>query len=238
MSADGSHSDDLVGSVIQERYRVISRIGQGGMGVVYEVEHVLIGRRFALKTLDPMLSRNPEVLARFHREAKAAAAIGNEHIIEVSDMGRLPGGSPYIVLELLDGRNLRDEIEASGPLPISRAVEIATQCCQALDSAHQKGIVHRDVTPDNIFLIRKGDRSDFVKILDFGISKFREAAIGLEGGSMTKTGAAIGTPYYMSPEQASGSKDIDERTSDSSTRLVSFRAEAHRQGFGLHANDV
>ncbi len=222
MREDVAISDGLIGTTIQDRYKVISRIGEGGMGVVYEVEHVLIGRRFALKTLSPLLAQDREVIARFHREARAAATIGDKHIIELSDMGHLPNGSSYIVLELLRGRDLTDELERSGPMPVSRAIKIATQCCRALGKAHEKGIVHRDIKPDNIYLDSRQESPDFVKILDFGISKIREAAVGLESGLKTKTGATIGTPYYMSPEQACG-ETVDQRTDIYAMGVVLFQ---------------
>ncbi len=231
MSIQDGGSDDLIGSVVQERYRVLSRIGQGGMGVVYEVEHVLIGRRLALKRLDPLLARNPDVLMRFQREARAAAAIGDEHIVEVSDMGRLQDGSPYIVMELMEGSDLGHELEKNGPLPISRAVRIAKECCSALGAAHAKGIIHRDVKPDNIFLTTVRDNPDFVKILDFGISKLTEAALGIGDSSMTKTGTAMGTPYYMSPEQVRGERSLDARTDVYAMGVVLFQMLSGRVPF-------
>jgi len=219
----GKHNS-LIGTIIQDRYRVLSCIGEGGMGVVYEVEHVLIGRRFALKTLSPYFAEDSEMVMRFHREARAAAAIGDKHIVEVSDMGVLPNGSPYIVQELLRGNNLREELSKTGPLPISRTVRIATQCCHALDKVHKIGIVHRDIKPDNIFLIADRETKDFVKILDFGTAKAREASISLTTGRMrTKTGIALGTPYYMPPEQISGDTNIDARADVYALGVVIFQ---------------
>lgn len=194
------------------------------MGVVYEVEHVLIGRRFALKTLSPYFAEDSEMVMRFHREARAAAAIGDKHIVEVSDMGVLPNGSPYIVQELLQGNSLGDEISKTGPLPISRTVHIVAQCCHALDRVHRIGIVHRDIKPDNIFLVTDRETKDFVKILDFGTAKAREASISLSAGWMrTKTGIALGTPYYMPPEQISGDTDIDARADIYALGVVIFQ---------------
>jgi serine/threonine protein kinase len=225
-------TDNLIGSVIQDRYRVISRIGDGGMGVVYEVEHVLIRKRFALKLLHRTLTQDPEVVERFHREARASATIGDEHIAEVSDMGYLTDGTPYIVLELLNGHDLAAELKRVGPLPVARAISIARQCCQALEAAHQKGIVHRDIKPDNIFLTTQHGESDFVKVVDFGISKFQEAAIELEEQrAITKTGIMLGTPYYMSPEQVSASKDVDARTDIYAMGVVLFQMLVGRVPF-------
>jgi serine/threonine-protein kinase len=217
--------------VIQDRYRVISRIGQGGTGVVYMVEHTLVGRRYALKVLDDVMSRKPVVVARFHREARAAAAIGDKHIVEVVDMGNLDAGAPYLVMELLEGRDLGDALKDGGPMPIVRALDIATQCCEALGEAHKKGIIHRDIKPENIFLTRERDGSEFVKILDFGISKILEAANDLDTGSLTRTGTAIGTPRYMSIEQVDGFSDVDARTDQYSMGVVLFEMLIGRAPF-------
>jgi eukaryotic-like serine/threonine-protein kinase len=202
--------DRLIGTLVSGRYKVLRLLGKGGMGAVYEVEHQLIGRHFALKTLHPEFLRNGEAVTRFHREARAAAAIGDEHIIEVNDMGNLDDGAPFIVLELLHGEDLAHVLKKTGPMTLGRAIKIARQACSALDKAHQKGIVHRDIKPDNIFILERNG-ADFVKLLDFGISKVQESALGLSGGGLTKTGMAVGTPYYMAPEQVTGERSIDAR---------------------------
>lgn len=206
-------SDDLVGRVIEDRYRILSLRGAGGFGAVYEVEHVLVGRRLALKTLHGEAAQNANVVARFYREARAAAAIGDDHIVEVSDMGHLPSGAPYIVMELLEGKDLGAVLEAEGPLPVSRVAHIALQCCHALGLAHERGIVHRDIKPDNIFIAPRPHDPDFVKLLDFGISKVHEAAPGFDPAisAMKSTGTLIGTPLYMAPEQLEDG-EIDGRT--------------------------
>lgn len=232
ITGDSKTFDALIGTVVQDRYRVISRLGEGGMGVVYEVEHVLIGRRFALKALNLEYTHNAEAVERFHREARAAAAVGDEHIVEVNDMGHLPNGSPYIVLELLEGHDLGVELKCAGVLSISRAVEITKQCCVALQSAHRRGIIHRDIKPDNIFLTQRRDGSTFIKILDFGISKFHEAAMDITNGiSVTKSGFAIGTPQFMSPEQVSASKEVDARTDVYAIGAVLFKMLVGRTPF-------
>jgi serine/threonine protein kinase len=225
---DGSerevHADPLIGKVIQGRYRLISRLGEGGMAVVYVAEHVSVGRRFALKLLDPAQARDAEAIERFRREARAAAAIGDEHIVEIVDMGVLDIYSPYMVMELLEGRDLDKELKAhQGPFPISRAVEIATQCCHALGEAHKRGIVHRDIKPENIFLTKTSQGRDFVKILDFGVSKILEAAVDLRGQPLTASGFALGTPHYMSPEQLYSEKEIDGRADVYSMGVVLFQ---------------
>lgn len=231
MTEQAEDLDLVIGTVIQDRYRVISRIGEGGVGVVYMVEHTLVGRRYALKVLRQMLARNPQVIARFHREARAAAAIGDEHIVEIVDMGKLENGSPYLVMELLEGRPLSVELENPASMPIERAVDIATQCCHALNAAHKKGIVHRDIKPENLFLADRHDGSDFVKILDFGISKVQEAAGELKSSALTRTGTAMGTPQYMSIEQVNGCSDIDARTDVYAMGVVLFRMLTGRAPF-------
>jgi serine/threonine-protein kinase len=218
--------DPLTGTVLENRYRIERKLGQGGMGAVYLGEHVLTKRKVAIKVLIAGMAGSPEVIARFQREAQAATAIGHPNIVEVLDMGRLPGGpleaaSLYMVLEFLEGQDLWELVEREGALPIGRAVHIVRQLADALHAAHEKGIVHRDVKPENVFLVRRGAERDFVKVLDFGISK----VIGGDAGahSMTHTGSILGTPYYLSPEQAHGRKDIDRRVDIYATGVVLYR---------------
>ena len=199
--------DPLLGLVVQDRYRVVRKLGEGGMGRVYEGEHLLVKRRVAIKCLHAQFASNAEVLQRFLREAQAASAIGNEHIVDVMDMGRLPDGAPFMVMEFLEGRSLGDVILEDGPLPVGRAVRIMRQICAAVEAAHAKSIVHRDLKPDNVFLIKRGDDPDFVKVLDFGIAKFLNDA----SGARTGTGVMVGTISFMAPEQVEGLKDIDHR---------------------------
>ena len=219
--------DLLVGKVLEERYRIERKLGQGGMGAVYLGEHVLTKRKVAVKVLVAGLSGTPEVLARFVREAQSATAIGHPNIVEVLDMGRIPSGIPgdpgslYMVLEFLEGRDLWDLTEAEGVLPIGRAVRIVVQLADALHAAHEKGIVHRDVKPENVYLVKRGAEPDFVKVLDFGISKVTSDEPG--GRSMTHTGSILGTPYYLSPEQAHGRKDVDRRADIYAVGVVLFR---------------
>ncbi|MBK6811849.1 MAG: protein kinase [Sandaracinaceae bacterium] len=201
--------DPLIGTLVSGRYRVVSKLGEGGMGRVYEAQHELIGKRVALKCLNAEYATHPVVVERFKREARAATAVGNEHIVDVTDLGDLPDGSPFIVMEHLEGRELADLIN-EGPLTLGRAVRILDQVCDALHAAHAKGIVHRDLKPENIFLIPRGGNEDFVKVLDFGISKMREPEE--TSPSLTRTGMAMGTPQYMSPEQAQGKMSTDHRT--------------------------
>ncbi|MBN1652722.1 MAG: protein kinase [Deltaproteobacteria bacterium] len=223
--------DPLLGTVLQDRYRIVSRLGEGGMSVVYVVEHTLIGRRLALKVLDPSLANNANAISRFYREARAAAAIDDEQIVEVVDVGKLDNGSPYMLMELLNGRDLRKELEATGPMTIERAVAIAIHCCRALGKAHRKGVVHRDIKPENVFITQRSDGSELIKILDFGVSKMVESGTDLKNGSLTRTGTAIGTPHYMSPEQINGTRDIDPRADIYAMGVVLFEMLANRIPF-------
>jgi serine/threonine-protein kinase len=204
----GPVADPIVGQVIADRYRVLRKLGGGGMGAVYEAEHTLIGRRVAIKLLHAALVTDVGVIKRFLNEARAAGMLGHPNILESTDMGRMPDGSPFLVLELLEGRDLDKEIAASGPLPIGRAVRIAMQIASALQAAHDKGIVHRDLKPENVFLTVRPGQADHVKVLDFGISKFGG---GLGTGVGTQTGAMMGTPYFMAPEQMSDASKSDAR---------------------------
>lgn len=161
--------DTLIGAVIGGRYQLLRRIGKGGMGVVYEADHLGIGKRVAVKILLDKYTDDPEVVARFQREARTASAIGDEHIVEVFDAGVTDDGRSYLVMELLIGMSLSDIAEATGPMAVARAVPIVRQVLRGLAAAHAKGIVHRDMKPENVFLLQKPDRPDFVKIRDFGI---------------------------------------------------------------------
>jgi serine/threonine-protein kinase len=199
----------MIGSLFEGKYRIIRLIGEGGMGVVYEAEHILIGRQLAVKLLHPEYAHQAEIVERFAREARAATAIRHANIIEVTDMGVTPTGQPFLVMELLEGTSLRRLVEPGKTMPQPRLVDVMDQVLDALDAAHQRRIVHRDLKPDNIFLIRHAGRDDFVKVLDFGISKFLGSLGG--GVSTTRTGSVMGTPQYMSPEQAMGRKDVDHR---------------------------
>jgi len=215
--------DPKVGQLVQGRYRIVRKLGEGGMGYVYEGKHELIGRRVAIKTLHGHFAQNPELIERFHREANSATSIGNEHIIEVTDFGFFDDGAPFIVMEFLDGVELGALLDREGTLPVSRVVHIMSQVCDALSAAHGRGIVHRDMKPENIYLIKRGNDADFAKVLDFGISKVRSGSEDLKAG-LTKTGMALGTPYFMPPEQAQGVRDIDQRADVYALGVILYRA--------------
>ncbi|MFK7998943.1 MAG: serine/threonine-protein kinase [Polyangiales bacterium] len=208
---EGPLTDDaLVGSEL-DRYRVIRRIGEGGMGLVYEGLHIAIEKRVAIKVLRDDFSSRPDVVERFRQEAKSASRIGHENIVDISDFGSTPAGQSYFVMEFLEGEDLADLIAREGTLSVERILDISGQCARALSAAHSKGIVHRDMKPENIFLTQRPDRPDFPKIVDFGIAKMSDIETsGAPGRKLTKTGMIFGTPEYMSPEQAAG-KGLDHR---------------------------
>jgi eukaryotic-like serine/threonine-protein kinase len=198
---------DRIGQVLGEKYRLVRLIGEGGMGAVYEALHLVVKRRFAVKLLRPERANSADVVGRFRREAEAAGALENEHIVAVTDFGKTPDGVPYLVMEYLLGESVGSLLAREGPLPVPRAVSILLQVCRGLEVAHAAGIVHRDLKPDNLFIVRRTDRSDLVKILDFGIAKLQSAP----SESVTRTGSALGTPFYMAPEQARGDRSVDRR---------------------------
>src|SRR4051812_44237688 len=194
--------DPLIGRVLSERYRILRKVGEGGMGTVYLSEHALIEKKIALKVLFPELTRRADLVARFLQEAKSASRIGHENVIDISDFGQSPEGLVYIAMEYLDGQDLGQLLKAAGPLTWPRARPILMQIAKALRAAHEHGIIHRDMKPENVFLIQRDARPDFVKVLDFGIAK----SIGQDDGGprLTQAGMIFGTPEYMSPEQAQG----------------------------------
>jgi serine/threonine-protein kinase len=196
--------DPYMGKTIADRYKVIGKLGEGGMGVVYLAEHVFIEKKVAVKILSEDFARKADLVARFMQEAKAASKIGHENIIDITDFGETASGSVFFVMEYLEGADLAHHIRDAGAMPLDRVRYIMNQVCRALGAAHSKGIIHRDLKPENIYLIERNGRADFVKILDFGIAKMSSLD---EGGSrLTRTGMIFGTPEYMSPEQAKGDR--------------------------------
>jgi serine/threonine-protein kinase len=212
------------GQIIEGKYRIVRLLGEGGMGAVYEGENVRIHRRVAIKVLHPSAAANADAVQRFEREAQAAGRIGSDHIVEVLDLGNLPEGDRFMVMEFLDGESLSQRIQGRGRLTPQESAGVMIQLLEGLGSAHGAGIIHRDLKPDNVYLVRsKKGQADFVKILDFGISKFNKLNKD-SGMSMTRTGAVMGTPYYMSPEQAKGSKDMDHRSDLYSAGVILYEA--------------
>jgi serine/threonine-protein kinase len=204
--------DSLLGVVLAGRYEVLRRIGEGGMGAVYEAKHALIGKRVAVKVLLEKFHAQRDFVERLLQEARLASSIGHENIVDVTDFGTTDDGRSFVVMEFLDGESLASLAIREAPLPIERSLRIARQVASALGAAHAKGIFHRDVKPENIYLVQRGD-ADFVKVVDFGISKAVKPGgdEGPETYRLTHTGLLLGTPLYMSPEQARGSEDLDHR---------------------------
>jgi len=200
-----------IGGVVADKYRIDSLLGEGGMGFVFEAQHLQLGHRVALKVLHSSGMADREVTERFLREGRALARLQGEHIARVSDVGTLPTGEPYLVMEFLEGRDLARELAARGPLPLAETVDLLAQACEALAEAHVRGIVHRDLKPANLFLAHKLDGEPCVKVLDFGISKVASADDAPEE-NITITSTLVGTPKYMSPEQIQDSRSVDLRT--------------------------
>ena len=194
-------------------YRVTRLLGEGGMGMVYLAEHPTLGRRAAVKVLHPDLAASHEMIERLFNEARAANAIGHPGIVEVSDLGLLPSGTPYIVMEYLEGQSLGARMVQGGRLSLRATLEIADQAASAVGAAHAKGIIHRDLKPDNFFLTPDPHwpGRERLKVLDFGIAKLARRP-PTAADVQTRTGAILGTPRYMSPEQCRDSRDVDHRT--------------------------
>ncbi|MDF2694950.1 MAG: Serine/threonine protein kinase PrkC, regulator of stationary phase, partial [Labilithrix sp.] len=207
----------IIGTMISDRYKIERLLGEGGMGAVYQAEHTLMRKRMAIKVLHPEMTRLPEVVARFEREAMAAAHIDHPHVVTATDFGKLEDGSFFLALEFVEGKSLR-EVIALGRLELGRALHIARQIAAALSRAHALKIVHRDLKPENVMLVEREGDPDFVKVLDFGIAKVQigELTAGDVSGAgpgqpvLTQAGMVYGTPEYMAPEQALG-QPVDAR---------------------------
>ena len=189
-------------------YRILNKIGTGGMGAVYLAEHPLIGKRVALKVIHSELAGNREVVSRFFQEARAVNKIGNEHIVEIHDFGVTPEGDHFYIMEYLEGRTLASVLSRETALDVMRSLHIGAQIASALAAAHAAGIIHRDLKPDNIMLLSRLGDQDFVKVLDFGLAKVFSAGTAVR----TAAGVLLGTPQYMSPEACESKRDIDHRT--------------------------
>jgi serine/threonine-protein kinase len=212
MSASVPPSVDLrEGQMLAGKYRVERILGRGGMGMVVRARHVQLDEPVAVKLMLPEVAQSPEAVARFTREARAAAKIKSEHVVRVSDVATLEDGSPYMVMEFLEGRDLESLVHERKRLPVDEAIEYFLQACEAIAEAHSLGIVHRDLKPANLFLGSRRDGSPIVKVLDFGISKV-SSTTGSSDGAMTRTSAIMGSPLYMSPEQMTSSRDVDARS--------------------------
>jgi tRNA A-37 threonylcarbamoyl transferase component Bud32 len=223
--ADGAPT--AIGMVLGEAYRLTREIGRGGMGAVYEGVHLRLNRRVAVKLMARELAMNTEALARFRREAEVTSQLGHPHIVQVFDFGEAPTGEPYLVMEFLEGEDLDARLRRTGRQPVALAVHVVKQIASALAATHAKGIVHRDLKPANVFMLSVEGVTDFVKVVDFGISKVKAATTRL-----TAAAAVMGTPNYMSPEQAAGRIDeIDSATDQWALACIAYELLAGRPPF-------
>ncbi len=213
------------GSFIAGKYRVERTLGTGGMAVVVEAVHVVLGQRVAIKILHESASRSPALIERFRQEAQIAAQLPGEHIVRVTDIGQTERGEPFLVMELLVGRDLEGELAVRRWLPREEAVDLLLQACEGVAEAHAAGLVHRDLKPANLFLTRRRDGSPHVKVLDFGISKLLNREESL---SLTQTTHHFGTPLYMSPEQVESVKHVDARSDQHSLGAILYTMLAGR----------
>jgi serine/threonine-protein kinase len=207
----------LIGAVIADRYHIIKKLGEGGMGQVFLAEHVKMGRPSAIKVMTPGMMQDADAISRFNREAANASRITHPNVAAIYDFGETSDGLIYLAMEYVEGSPLTSIVEQSGTLPPARAASIIRQTASALDAAHERGIIHRDLKPDNIMIARNRDGSDLVKVVDFGIAKSAHGT----GQKVTKTGLVVGTPEYMSPEQLAGDA-VDARSDTFALALVAF----------------
>ncbi|HEX5099503.1 MAG TPA: serine/threonine-protein kinase [Polyangiaceae bacterium] len=241
--------DPLIGKTVAGRYRVIKLLGEGGMGAVYLAEHVAIEKKIALKVLHAEYAAKGDIVTRFQQEAISASRIKHPNVLEIFDFGQLESGAFYLAMEFLEGNDLADEIQRHHVLEPARGLRFAQQICRALAAAHAKGVVHRDMKPENVFLQRTPDGEELVKIVDFGIAQLRtneEAAASSKQRRLTRTGMIFGTPEYMSPEQAGG-KHADQRADiyavgiilyEMFTGAVPFTGETFLGVLAKHLNDT
>ena len=199
-------ADPLIGRIIADRYRILQFLGRGGMGVVYRVEHVHIGKVMAMKLLHGELARDRDTIKRFRREAEAASKLSHPNTVQVFDFGSSQG-LMYLVMEYVDGRDLGQVIRDAGTLDFARVARLTAQVCGSVAEAHRLGIVHRDIKPENVMIVTRPDQGETAKVLDFGLAKLRDTQAG---NTVTRAGAIVGTPYYMPPEQIRG-EDVDPR---------------------------
>ncbi|HUS30905.1 MAG TPA: serine/threonine-protein kinase [Kofleriaceae bacterium] len=232
MQALQPSATELTGVTLSGRYLVTRKVGQGGMGAVYEATHTLIGKRVAVKVLLEKYAQREAIVKRLKQEAQLASSIGNEHIIDITDFGNTDDGRTFVVMEFLEGESMAECLAKEPKLPEARILRIATQTASALAAAHAKGVVHRDIKPENIFLLKRKEM-DFVKVVDFGISKsLRASGEEEEAVRLTQTGMVLGTPLYMSPEQARGDEDLDHRVDIYALGVIMYESATGRVPFG------
>jgi serine/threonine-protein kinase len=213
-------TDRFSGRVLANRYKITRRLGTGGFGAVFAAEDTKIRKQVAVKVLTRDLVTDSAILTRFRKEAEAASKVGHENIVDITDFDRTVDGHYFMVMEYLEGVDLGGIIRSGEQLSVSRVLGIMIQVCRALYATHSKGVVHRDLKPGNVFLIARGSRPDFVKLLDFGISKITE--MDDESARLTRTGQIIGTPLYMAPEQACGEENVDHRADIYSLGVIMY----------------
>jgi tRNA A-37 threonylcarbamoyl transferase component Bud32 len=229
--AVGTLALEMVGATLSGRYLVTRKVGQGGMGAVYEATHTLIGKRVAVKVLLEKYAKREAIVARLKQEAQLASSVNNEHIIDVTDFGTTDDGRTFVVMEFLEGESLAECLARETKLPEQRLLRIVQQAASALAAAHAKGVVHRDIKPENLFLLRRKE-TDFVKVVDFGISKsLRASSDEEEQPRLTQTGMVLGTPLYMSPEQARGDDELDHRVDIYALGVIMYEAATGRVPF-------
>jgi serine/threonine-protein kinase len=221
----------VAGQVVGGKYRIERLLGKGGMGAVFAAHHELLQQSVALKVMLAEAADSDQAGVRFLNEARAAARIEGDHVARVLDVGLLPDGAPYIAMELLDGSDLAHLIAARGPLPGPEAVDYVLQALQALAQAHALGIVHRDLKPANLFLARRRDGSQVVKVLDFGISKAIDPLSGMSPSTLTRSSSLLGSPLYMAPEQLRSAKKVDQRADVWAVGVILFELLAGRPPF-------
>ena len=209
------------GEVIDGKYEIQQMLGEGGMGAVTKAKHLLRRAPVALKFLSPSVLVTPGAVDRFLREAEAASRFESPHVVQITDVCKLPNGAPYLVMEYLEGRDLAAIIEEKGTVEVPRAIHFVLQILRALQAAHAEGIIHRDLKPSNCFVIHRDGDDDFIKLFDFGISKIQKEG-ETKSGSLTQTNSALGTPLYMSPEQARSPRSVDKRTDLYSTAVILY----------------
>jgi eukaryotic-like serine/threonine-protein kinase len=219
----------LVGAVLNGRYRLVRLLGEGGMGAVYEADNLQGQGKRAIKLLHPEFMKEDQILQRFFAEAQTTRNLNHPNIAQVTDSATAEDGSPYLVMELLQGIPLSSYIDQGNPIPPQHAVPIVYGVLQALTAAHAEGVIHRDLKPDNLFLIRDANGNSQVKVLDFGIAKVMDVAGGM--GQKTRTGVLLGTPGYMSPEQIKNSKGVDGRTDLWSLGVIFYEMLTSKQPF-------
>ena len=227
----GDGTSEIVGQTLSGRYLVTRKVGQGGMGAVYEATHTLIGKRVAVKVLLEKYAKREAIVQRLEQEAKLASSVGNEHIIDITDFGQTEDGRTFVVMEYLEGESLAECLARELKLPEQRILRLAAQTAAALAAAHDKGVVHRDIKPENLFLLQRKE-TDFVKVLDFGISKsLRASSENEEQPRLTQTGMVLGTPLYMSPEQSRGDDDLDHRVDIYALGVIMYESATGRVPF-------